>query len=108
MNNADYSLLILAASAGWSVAIASSLISYYFYACLGDAERSVNGWRETAKNYETASQIASERADMIMRGSGLCGSKIIVIATDELNRDRRTYAGAAAALKKIRDIAEAM
>jgi hypothetical protein len=30
------------------------------------------------------------------------------IATDELDRKNRTYAGAAAALKKIRDIAEAM
>lgn len=65
-------------------------------------------WKTLLKNEEGAHELTRARYLQFSNDVAEAATKIEAIATDELNREHRTYLGAAAALKKIRDIAEAM
>lgn len=65
-------------------------------------------WKTLLDNEEGAHELTRARYLRFSSAVAEAATKIDAIATDELNREHRTYLGAAAALKKIRDIAEAM
>ena len=65
-------------------------------------------WKTLLDNEEGAHELTRARYIQFSNDVAEAATKIEAIATDELDREHRTYLGAAAALKKIRDIAEAM
>lgn len=65
-------------------------------------------WKTLLKNEEGSHELTRARYLQFSNDVAEAATKIEAIATDELNREHRTYLGASAALKKIRDIAEAM
>lgn len=65
-------------------------------------------WKTLLENEKGSHELTRARYLQFSNDVAEAATKIEAIATDELDRKNRTYLGAAAALKKIRDIAEAM